>query len=67
MLGSIIGDIVGSVYEFDNYKYKDFSPFIHRDAFFTDDTICAIAVTTLNQPNHCDIGVRNIGMLVVGG
>jgi ADP-ribosyl-[dinitrogen reductase] hydrolase len=44
MLGSVIGDIVGSVYEFDNYKYKNFSPFFHQDAFFTDDTICTIAV-----------------------
>lgn len=24
MLGAIIGDIVGSIYEFDNHKSKDF-------------------------------------------
>lgn len=44
MLGAIIGDIVGSVFEFDNYKAIDFTPFFHPDAFFTDDTICTIAI-----------------------
>lgn len=44
MLGAIIGDIVGSVYEFDNYRAKDFEPLFHRQAFFTDDTVCTIAV-----------------------
>lgn len=44
MLGSIIGDIVGAVYEFDNYRQTDFEPFFHPKAFFTDDTVCTIAV-----------------------
>ena len=44
MLGAIIGDIVGSVYEFNNYRAKDFQPFFHPEAFFTDDTVCTIAV-----------------------
>lgn len=44
MLGSIIGDIVGSVYEFNNYRFKDFEPLFHRKAFFTDDTVCTIAI-----------------------
>lgn len=44
MLGAIIGDIVGSVYEFNNYRAKDFQPFFHRKAFFTDDTVCTVAV-----------------------
>lgn len=44
MLGAIIGDIAGSVYEFNNYRAKDFSPFFHPEAFFTDDTVCTIAV-----------------------
>lgn len=44
MLGAMIGDIVGSVYEFDNYLAKDFQPFFRPDAFFTDDTICTAAV-----------------------
>lgn len=44
MLGSVIGDIVGSVYEFNNYRKKDFEPFFHPKAFFTDDTVCTVAV-----------------------
>ena len=44
MLGSIIGDIVGSVYEFNNYRKKDFAPLFHPEAFFTDDTVCTVAV-----------------------
>lgn len=30
MIGSIIGDIVGSIYEFDNIKTKDFPLFGER-------------------------------------
>ncbi|MGH8600006.1 MAG: ADP-ribosylglycohydrolase family protein, partial [Burkholderiales bacterium] len=44
MLGAIIGDIVGSVYEFDNCRSKNFAPFFHAHSFFTDDTICTVAV-----------------------
>ena len=44
MLGAIIGDIVGSVYEWNNIKTKDFLLF-RKDCFFTDDTVmtCAVA------------------------
>lgn len=42
MLGAIIGDIVGSVYEWHNIKTKDF-PLFHDDCFFTDDTVMTIA------------------------
>jgi ADP-ribosylglycohydrolase len=44
MLGAIIGDLVGSAYEFNNYRAKDFQPFFHPKARFTDDTVCTIAV-----------------------
>ena len=37
MLGAIVGDIVGSVYEWNNIKTKDF-PLFRDDCFFTDDT-----------------------------
>lgn len=43
MIGSIIGDIVGSVYEFHNIKTKEF-PFFGSRANFTDDSIMTIAV-----------------------
>lgn len=42
MLGAIVGDIVGSVYEFDNIKTKDF-PLFRDDCFFTDDTVMTVA------------------------
>ena len=43
MIGAIIGDIVGSVYEFDNIKTKDF-PFFRPDCEATDDSIMTLAV-----------------------
>jgi ADP-ribosylglycohydrolase len=42
MLGAIIGDIVGSVYEWNNIKTKDF-PLFSDKCFFTDDTVMTIA------------------------
>ena len=55
MIGAIIGDIVGSVYEFDNYKAKDFQPFFHPKAFITDDTVCTIAIADILL-HACDRG-----------
>ena len=43
MLGAIIGDIVGSIYEWDNIKSKDF-PLFDKRCFFTDDTVMTVAV-----------------------
>lgn len=43
MLGAIIGDIVGSVYEFDNTHDPDF-PLFSRKSIFTDDTVLSLAV-----------------------
>lgn len=43
MFGAIVGDIVGSVYEWDNIKTKDF-PLFRPDCHFTDDTVMTIAV-----------------------
>jgi len=44
MLGAIVGDIAGSVYEWNNIKTKEF-PLFRKDCFFTDDTVmtCAVA------------------------
>ena len=39
MLGAIIGDIVGSIYEFDNHRSKQ-SVFFGDPADFTEDTVC---------------------------
>lgn len=43
MLGAIIGDIVGSRFEFNNTNRTDFELF-HKDCSFTDDTICTVAI-----------------------
>ena len=46
MLGAIIGDIVGSVYEFNNIKTKEF-PFFgdeYEHPFFTDDTVMSLSI-----------------------
>lgn len=43
MIGAVTGDIVGSVYEWNNIKTKDFPLFVDR-CFFTDDTILTIAL-----------------------
>nr|WP_300168062.1 ADP-ribosylglycohydrolase family protein [uncultured Flavonifractor sp.] len=45
MLGAIIGDIVGSRFEFHNFRSKWFSLF-HPSCTFTDDTILTLAVAS---------------------
>ena len=49
MLGAIVGDIVGSVYEWHNIKTKEF-PLFRDDCTFTDDTVmtCAVAEAIMN-------------------
>lgn len=42
MLGALIGDIVGSVYEWDNIKTTNF-PFFSPKCFFTDDSVLTVA------------------------
>lgn len=43
MLGAMIGDYVGSVYEFNNCRSEEFELFSPR-CFFTDDSVMSIAV-----------------------
>ena len=53
MLGAIAGDIIGSVFEFDNIKTTDFQLFTNNSNF-TDDTVLTIAVADclLNGKNY---------------
>lgn len=55
MLGAIIGDIVGSVYEFSNIKTKEFELF-KPDCRFTDDTVmtCAVADAIMSGGSEKD-------------
>ena len=44
MIGAILGDMIGSPYEFDmGNKSKDF-PLFSKDSVFTDDTVMTVAV-----------------------
>jgi ADP-ribosylglycohydrolase len=43
MIGAIAGDIIGSVYEWNNIKTKQFDLF-RPDCFFTDDTVLTVAL-----------------------
>ena len=73
MIGAIVGDIVGSVYEFDNIKTKDFPFFGPRpnanpnysdngrangECFFTDDTVLTIAVADWLLADNDDLADR---------
>ena len=43
MLGAIVGDIVGSRFEFNNHRSKEFD-FFAEGCFATDDSIMSLAV-----------------------
>ena len=43
MIGAIIGDIVGSRFEWHNHRSKDFNLLTHK-CFFTDDSVMSLAV-----------------------
>lgn len=45
MIGTIVGDIVGSIYEWDNIKTKEFTLFTKKN-FFTDDTVMTLAIAS---------------------
>ena len=52
MIGAILGDIVGSIYEFDNIKTKEFELF-DKECIFTDDSVMTIAIAeTLMQYDY---------------
>lgn len=60
MYGAIIGDIVGSKYEFDNIKTKDF-PLFSPGCDFTDDSLMTIAVAkALIRAREEQAGFRDV-------
>lgn len=62
MLGSIIGDIVGSRFEWNNYRGKDFS-FFSSDCFPTDDTYMTLAVANailVSEPDKSDLADNTV-------
>lgn len=57
MLGAIIGDIVGSRFEFNNYRHKDFD-FFTDQCVLTDDSIMTLAIAKsilMSQPDYSDL------------
>lgn len=74
MLGAIIGDIVGSRFEWNNIKTKEFDFFTYR-CEFTDDSVMTLAVasalcaTNINYDNCDKLGevavecIREVGRL----
>ncbi len=62
MLGAIIGDIVGSRFEWNNNKTKHFE-FLNDKCFFTDDSVMtlSIAKAILNaEPDYIDLSSLSI-------
>ena len=53
MIGAVIGDTVGSVYEFNNIKTTEF-PLFDSESNFTDDSVMTFAVADwlLRDNNH---------------
>jgi ADP-ribosylglycohydrolase len=43
MLGAIVGDVVGSVYEWQNHRSKEF-PLFQKSSTFTDDSVLSVAL-----------------------
>jgi len=56
MLGAIIGDIVGSRFEWNNIKTKEFE-FLHHSCFPTDDSIMTLAVAQAIMDSVGDFSV----------
>lgn len=57
MIGAIIGDIVGSRFEWDNHRSKDFDFLTHK-CFFTDDSVMSLAVCDAllhAKPDYSDL------------
>lgn len=62
MLGAIIGDAVGSVYEFNNIRTKKFKLFGNKN-FLTDDSIMTIAVAEILKNGYQDDKEKKIETL----
>lgn len=57
MLGSIIGDIVGSRFEWDNHRDKEFE-FLTHNCFTTDDSVMSLAIAQaiiVSKPDYSDL------------
>ena len=65
MIGAIIGDIVGSRFEFNNYLSKDFA-FVTPACRFTDDTVmtCAVAQALMDsREDYSDLSEKTVAAM----
>ena len=51
MIGALIGDIVGSAYEFNNIKTKEF-PLLGANSHFTEDSVMTLAVAEIMHKGY---------------
>lgn len=58
MLGAVLGDIIGSAYEWYNVKTKDF-PLVTTGTKYTDDTVMTLAVAKwlMEDAAHSEVGL----------
>lgn len=62
MQGAIIGDVIGSRFEKDNLKSKDFELFV-KDCRFTDDTVLTVAIAdAILKGQPYEEAVKNYGL-----
>lgn len=62
MIGAVIGDIVGSRFEWHNCRSKDFD-LLTRDCFFTDDSVMSLAICEAllrSKPDFSDLSDNTI-------
>ena len=65
MMGAIIGDIVGSRFEWHNYRHKDFTLF-HPKCRPTDDSIMTLAVAKAilaARPDYEDLPAKAVAAM----
>lgn len=62
MIGAIVGDIVGSRFEWNNHRSKDFDLLPHQ-CFFTDDSIMSLAVCDALM--RCQLNFTDLGKQAV--
>lgn len=65
MLGAVIGDIVGSRFEWHNIKEKDFDFFTY-DCFPTDDSIMTLALgqaILISRPDYSDLSENAVNCM----
>jgi ADP-ribosylglycohydrolase len=62
MIGAIIGDVIGSIYEFENIKSQDFELF-SPDCSYTDDSVLTIATArAILDPERYVVRYKEFGL-----